>query len=116
MKWIMITVILIVCYLIYSKWKNTVTLTKDQAEVALEAIKENLESIEKERQEIIKEHSLTVLGFSMEKSLELRKNNPIENKIAELISKISFFFNKLGFKGIANRLYIQKAQLVERSY
>lgn len=53
MEYIAIAVLVIAAWTIYSRRKNTVTLTKDQAELALELIRKERNEIEKKRQKII---------------------------------------------------------------
>ena len=53
MGWIALVILVIIGFIIYSKRKGTVTLTKDQADLALGLVRKELTEIEKKRQKII---------------------------------------------------------------
>lgn len=53
MKWVALGLIIIAAWIIYSKRKGTVTLTKEQAELTLDLIRKERNEIEKKRQKII---------------------------------------------------------------
>jgi len=53
MFWILLTILIIIGWIIYSRRKSTVTLSEDQAEMALGLIRKERDEIEKKRQGLI---------------------------------------------------------------
>jgi hypothetical protein len=66
---------------------------------------ELIKHVPKVQEQIIDAHNYNVLEHSIRKSLELRKDKPIEKISAKLLSKLSFFFKRIGLRRVATHLY-----------
>jgi hypothetical protein len=53
MKWIILTILIVICFIIYFRSKNSATLSKDQAELLKGLISKELKDNEEKRQDII---------------------------------------------------------------
>ena len=91
MLWIGIGLALLVIagWIIYSRRKGTVTLTKDQAEMVLELVRKDLTETEKKKQAIIDESAAKGNTISLEK-FSYDGNNPDVEEAFERIKKELF--------------------------
>lgn len=95
MYWIVLAILIIVCWIVYSKRKVNVTLTKDQAELALGLIQKERNEIEKKRQEIIDNEAAKGKTVSLESIFSHVENEPepVRNECVRIKKEI---FDKYG--------------------
>jgi hypothetical protein len=95
MFWIVLSIIIIAGLIIYSKQKGKVTLTKEQAELALKLVKKELHEIESEKQHIIDDAASQGKTISLNSIFEKFENEPEPLK-SEYIEMKKYLFEKYG--------------------
>jgi hypothetical protein len=95
MYWIMLAILIIIALIVYSKHKGTVTLTKDQAELALGLIRKEMTEIENKRQEIIDNEAAKGKTVSLDAIFSHVENSPepVRNESLRIKKEI---FDKYG--------------------
>lgn len=96
MEYIAIAVLVIAAWIIYSRRKNTVTLTKDQAELTLELIRKERNEIEQKRQKIIDDGAAEGKTVPLESIFSHVKDESDELVKIELEKQKQELLNKYG--------------------
>jgi chaperonin cofactor prefoldin len=95
MFWIALAILTIVGWVIYSRHKSSVLLTKDQAELALELIRKELTEIEKKRVGMIDDAAVDGKTIPLEKLFPYSEDESESVKV-ELKKMKKELFDKYG--------------------